>query len=173
MKTNRWITVLLVPMLFVCGCGRGNYRIDYSNVDLAQVSGRITLDGQAVPYAQVFFHDVKMDTNTFGLTDAGGKYKLMFNTQKEGAEPGEKIVRIWTARGGAEFGDKIPKENLGRDKEKIPAAYNRSSELTAVIVSSKEKSRQTFDFDLDSTKVAATPATRPTRQPVFDEFEAE
>ena len=133
----------------------------------------MTLDGQPVPYAQVFFHDVEFDTITFGLTDAGGRYKLMFNSLKEGAEPGNKIVRIWTAHGGLEFGEKIPRENLGRGKEKIPAAYNRSSELTATIVSSKEKSRQTFDFDLDSKKVAAAPPGRPTRQPAFDELEPE
>ena len=177
MKTNRIlnpsVVVCLSTMLFLCGCSRGTYRIDYSNVDLAQVSGRVTLDGQGVPYAQVFFHDVDLDTITFGLTDTNGKYKLMFNTQKEGAESGKKNVRIWTARGGIEFGDKIPKENLGRDKEKIPAAYNRSSELTVTIVSSKEKSRQTFDFDLDSKKVAVNQPSRLTRQPAFDEFEPE
>jgi hypothetical protein len=137
------------------------------------VSGRITLDGQPVPFAQVFFHDVKMDTNTFGLTDASGKYQLMFNSEKAGVEPGEKIVRIWTARGGLEFKDKIPKENLGRNKEKIPAVYNRSSELKATIVSPKEKNRQTFDFDLDSKKTTQQVKGKSSKQAINDEFEAE
>ncbi len=166
------ICVFLVAMGVTNGCSSG-YRIDYSNVDLAQVSGRVTMDKEPIPYAQVMFHDAKFDTITFGLTDVNGKYRLMFNSEKEGAEPGEKIVRIWTARGGMEFKDKIPKENLGRDKEKIPAAYNRLSELKATILSSKDKSKQTFDFDLDSKKVASQQKSKTTRQPLFDEFEAE
>jgi hypothetical protein len=36
MKTYRWIIAILATTLFVCGCGKGNYRIDYSNVDLAK-----------------------------------------------------------------------------------------------------------------------------------------
>jgi hypothetical protein len=152
------------------GCSRG-HRIDYSHVDLAQVSGCVTMDHQPVPFAQVLFHDVRYDTVTFGLTDRNGKYRLMFNSEKEGAEPGEKIVRIWTARGGLEFKGKIPPENLGRGKEKIPGAYNRNSVLNVTVLSSREKPGQTFDFELDSAR--QEPEKKSKSQKTFDEFSAE
>ena len=87
---------------------------------------------------------------SFGLTDQNGRYKLMFNTSRPGIEPGEKKVQIWTARGGIEFRDQIPSENLGRGKERVPARYNRKTELVRTVLSSKEKRSQTFDFELDS-----------------------
>jgi hypothetical protein len=170
---NQMVIISRLTMICLCGCSGGTHRIDYSNVDLAQVSGRVTLDGQPLPYAQVMFHDTKLETITFGLTDTNGKYQLMFNSEKAGAEPGEKIVRIWTARGGLEFKDKIPKENLGRDKEKVPAAYNRSSELLVTILSTKEKSRQAFDFDLDSNKIAEKQQGNSKKPSRFDEFAPE
>ena len=133
------------------GCSNdARAKIDYSNVDLAECSGQITLDGQPLPYAQVFFEDVKLGMISFGLTDQNGRYQLMFNTAKPGIEPGEKKVQIWTARGGIEFRDQIPPENLGRGKERVPARYNRKTELVRTVLSSKEKRSQTFDFELDS-----------------------
>ena len=141
------LSVLLI------GCsGDGRRMIDYSNVDLADCSGVITLDGQPLAYAQVFFRDVERDVHSFALTDQKGRYRLMFNTyDKAGIEPGEKQVQIWTARGGAEFAGKIPAENLGRGKERVPERYNRKSELLRTVVSSKEKRAQTFNFDLESS----------------------
>ena len=150
---NRYFVILpLTLLVLLLGCARdGRSMIDYSNVDLAEVSGVITLDGQPLPYAQVYFRDVERDVLSFALTDRNGRYKLMFNTYKSGIEPGEKAVQIWTARGGPEFVGKIPPENLGRGKERIPERYNRRTELLKTIVSAKEKRSQTFDFDLDSS----------------------
>jgi hypothetical protein len=124
--------------------------IDYSDVDLVHGSGRITLDGQPLPYAQIFFEDIEKATTAFGLTDKNGRYVLMFNSAKEGVEAGNKRIQIWTARGGVEFRDEIPKENLGRGKERIPDRYNRKTELLCTVLSSKEKQTQIFDFELES-----------------------
>jgi len=125
--------------------------IDYSNVDLAEVSGIITLDGQPLPYAQVYFRDVERDVISFALTDQRGRYRLMFNTHRSGIEPGEKAVQIWTARGGPEFAGRIPPKNLGRGNERVPERYNRRTELVRTVVSSKEQRSQTFDFHLESS----------------------
>jgi hypothetical protein len=94
--------------------------IDYSNVDLVHGSGRITLDGQPLPYVQVFSKILKKQQTAFGLTDQDGRYTLIFNSAKEGVEAGNKRIQIWTARGGVEFRDKIPKKNLGHGKERVP-----------------------------------------------------
>ncbi|MGL4594405.1 MAG: carboxypeptidase-like regulatory domain-containing protein [Thermoguttaceae bacterium] len=138
------------------GCfGHPHSMIDYSDVDLVDGKGRITLDGEPLPLAQVFFEDVKNGTLAFALTDSDGRYSLMFNSLKSGVEAGEKQVRIWTARGGIEFRDKIPRENLGRSKERVPQKYNSKSELFRTVLSSKESRSQTFDFELDSKGVIA------------------
>jgi hypothetical protein len=143
---------ILMMMLFglAIGCSDHHSMIDYSGVDLVKGSGRITLDGQPLPFAQVFFEDVEKGTTAFALTDENGKFTLMFNSAKEGVEAGNKRVQIWTARGGVEFRDKIPKENLGRSKERVPDRYNRKTELLCTVLSSKEQRTQIFDFELES-----------------------
>ncbi|MDR1491376.1 MAG: carboxypeptidase-like regulatory domain-containing protein [Planctomycetaceae bacterium] len=144
-------TLFAVLLVGTIGCSYDHHsRIDYSHVDLVHGSGRITLDGQPLPYAQVFFEDIEKATTAFGLTDENGKYVLMFNSVKEGVEAGNKRVQIWTARGGVEFRDKIPKENLGRGKERVPDRYNRKTELVRTVLSSKEQRTQKFDFELES-----------------------
>ncbi|MDR1383763.1 MAG: carboxypeptidase-like regulatory domain-containing protein [Planctomycetaceae bacterium] len=155
-------TLFVLLLIWTIGCPTNHHaRIDYSNVDLIHGSGRITLDGQPLPYAQVFFEDVEKATLAFGLTDENGRYSLMFNSVKEGVEAGNKRVQIWTARGGIEFRDKIPNENLGRGKERVPDRYNRKTELFRTVVSSKEQRTQTFDFELES-KGRITPDLVPT-----------
>ncbi len=139
----------LLTIVLLTGCSSRSM-IDYSGVDLVDGSGVITLDGQPLAYAQVFFEDVKNGTLAFALTDEAGRYHLMFNSEKSGVEAGEKRVQIWTARGGVEFKDTIPKENLGRGKERVPDRYNRKTELVRTVLSSKEKRSQKFDFELES-----------------------
>jgi hypothetical protein len=144
-------TLFAVLLVGTVACSHDHHaRIDYSHVDLVHGSGRITLDGQPLPYAQVFFEDIEKATTAFGLTDENGRYVLMFNSVKEGIEAGNKRVQIWTARGGIEFRDEIPKENLGRGKERVPDRYNRKTELVCTVLSSKEQRTQKFDFDLES-----------------------
>jgi hypothetical protein len=143
--------LFILSFVLAAGCSQNHHSmIDYSGVDLVHGSGRITLDGQPLPYAQVFFEDIENATIAFGLTDKDGRYTLMFNSVKEGVEAGNKRIQIWTARGGIEFRDKIPKENLGHGKERVPNKYNRKTELLRTVLSSKEQRKQIFDFELES-----------------------
>jgi hypothetical protein len=67
----------LNALFFLCGCSGETYRIDYGNVDLAPISGHVTLDGQPSPLRAGVFHDVDMATIILGLTDTNGRYKLI------------------------------------------------------------------------------------------------
>src|SRR6266550_1132156 len=80
-----WLTLLSACLL---GCGaRG---------DLASVRGKVTLDGQPLPDAFVVFAPTKKGTTSYGRTDAGGNYEMMFTDYQKGAWIGENSVRIST-----------------------------------------------------------------------------
>jgi hypothetical protein len=123
---------------------------DYSTVELAQVSGTVTLDGKPLSGVTVLF-EASDKTTAFGTTDAGGAYVLQFNTEKAGVTPGEKIVRI---RGGG-FGEEADAAE-GSEEEGaapspaassgVPACYNSDSKLKATVASGS----QTMNFDLKS-----------------------
>lgn len=86
-------------MLFACslavaiaGCGDG--------MGLTNVSGVVTLDGKPVPDATVTFIP-KGETESspsYGTTDAGGYYSLMFSRDREGVMPGTYDVTIETEK---------------------------------------------------------------------------
>ena len=66
----------------------------------------------------------------------------MYDSERTGCPPGPKTVRITTAgveEEGADPDNPVP-------GEKIPAAYNRESKLTADV----SASNKSFDFDLKS-----------------------
>src|SRR2546423_4385941 len=107
-----------VPPLFLlatfvaglCGCG--------SRSDLAAVHGKVTLDDQPLPDAFVVFAPTAHGTTSYGRTDAGGNYEMMFTDSEKGAWIGENLVRISTG-------------DLGRGggpgpKERVPIAYNEA-----------------------------------------------
>lgn len=130
--------------VLVSGCG-GPLATDYSGLGLVEVSGTVTLDGDALPGATVIF-EADDQTYSYGTTDGAGRYELMFNSEKSGVLPGPKIVRITMGPVGEES-DIEPDE--GEDSPapppmEIPARYNTRSELTADV----SAERRRFDFDL-------------------------
>ncbi len=145
---------LATPLLWVCG-GLGlimqmsgcesRIRTDYSSLDLAEVSGMMTLDGIPLYGATVQF--VAADgTYSAGLTNERGEYTLMFNSEKAGVLTGPKTVRIVTGSSeGDGESDEVPAHSSG-SAEFVPDCYNRDSRLTADVVPGS----QTFDFDLTS-----------------------
>jgi len=113
------------------GCG--------SRGDLASVRGKVTLDGQPLANAFVVFAPTKKGTTSYGRTDSGGNYEMMFTDTEKGAWIGENSVRIST-------GDLGPGGGPG-PKERVPNVYNETSTLTAEVKSGGN----TFNFDLKST----------------------
>ena len=138
---------LLLPACFGCD---GRPKADYSKLDLAEVTGTITLDGEPLPNARIKFEN-EGGGYSYGLTDSSGTYRLMFNTEKSGIQPGPKTVRIFTVGGGPEFsqnsGEAVEEDpDAKTDQEIVPDKYNTNSELEETV----ESGSQTIDFQLTS-----------------------
>jgi hypothetical protein len=127
--------VAAVGVLVAAGCGSAGWGPDYSGVELVEVNGRITLDGQPLPGAELLF--VAADGCwSSGLTDPDGRYRLRFDSNRFGTPPGPKLVRIHArpvtidAAGEAQELEGLD-DSLPRDP--LPACYNSRSRLSAEI----------------------------------------
>ena len=140
----------LLSILLTSGCSN-SLETDYSDLNLATVSGMVTLDDEPLAGARVIFESADL-TYSYGVTDSSGSYSLMFNSEQEGVTPGDKIVRIsmGSALEESETGEGDESESDGEvtaSEIRIPERYNRDSELTEVV----EPGSQTIDFELSST----------------------
>ena len=137
--------------------------IDYSKVELVSVSGKVTLDGNPVPYAVVTFESVDTVSFSGGVADESGYYELRFDTNKMGVPPGKKLVQIGTARkilgissdseagdaAAEESGDGEPGDDLREQAsrvEAVPECYHKDSKLFVTV----DDSSSVFNFDLKS-----------------------
>ncbi|QDT40746.1 hypothetical protein Pan241w_08040 [Gimesia alba] len=139
--------VLSLSLLILsAGCG-GSINADYSKLDLLDVSGNVTLDGQPLSGATVAF-EAPDGTFSSGVTDENGAFTLMFNTEKSGCLPGDKIVRI-QVKTDAENPDEESEgegSTANQPQIKIPEQYNKKSTLEATV----DANHTTFEFDLKS-----------------------
>jgi len=140
----------IITSAVVNGCG-DPFDVDYGDLNLATVSGTVTLDDKPLAGARVIFESPDQ-TYSYGITDNSGSYTLMFNSEQNGVTPGEKVVRI--TMGGAL--DEPESEDVDEsDSEEpsvpsgvaIPERYNRKSTLAETVASGS----QSFDFELKST----------------------
>lgn len=149
-----FLSVQMMALILLCGCSSG-INTDYTNLNLATVSGTVTLDEEPLFGALVTF-EAPDQTYSYGITDATGSYSLMFNSEQEGVTPGEKIIRITigTAADETDDADETGNGNETADGDEqlpevnfsIPARYNSESELTQVV----KTGSQTIDFNLVS-----------------------
>lgn len=135
-------------LILTTGCG-GSINADYSQLDLVDVSGKVTLDGKPLAGATVAF-EANDGTFSSGVTNDNGDFDLMFNTEKSGCLTGDKIVRI-QFKGDSENPDEESEEEreVGQEfksKIKIPEQYNKKSNLEVTVDSDHTK----FNFDLKS-----------------------
>ncbi len=147
----------LLVSLVLSGCS-GGPGTDYSQVELLNVSGIVTLDGEPLPNAVVTFVNPETDTFSYGLTDRSGQYSLQFDIVRSGCTPGAKRVEISTTRSilglnSAEEGAAPDGEESGEGaepapkiQELVPLRYNQKSELTVEVSASS----RTHDFALNS-----------------------
>jgi hypothetical protein len=132
--SGAWIQPLLVAVIVLVGslgCG--------SRGDLGSVRGKVTLDGQPLPNAFVVYAPTTKGTTSYGRTDAGGNYEMMFTDSEKGAWIGENSVRISTGDLGS--------GGAPGPKERVPIVYNQESTLKADV----KRGSNTFDFDLKSS----------------------
>ncbi len=141
---------LMLACVFVTlglGCSSG-LDPDYGKLGLVDVSGTVTLDGSPLSGVQVVFEESPFIYSS-GVTDANGRYSLMFDSRKSGIVPGEKTVRIkpgapQTENKGGEGDD--PDLKSAKAVSAIPDCYNKNS-ILKVKVNQSDKS---FDFQLKS-----------------------
>ncbi len=91
---------------------------------LAPVSGRVTLDGEAVGSTTVMFQPEASGSPSYGATDQDGRYVLGYKRGQQGAMIGWHIVRI--------LPDKTIPGPDGKPMKRphpIPAQYSSGSEL--------------------------------------------
>lgn len=130
--TRLFSCIALFSITLLLGCGGTN----------EGVTGTVTLDGQPLPDAEVVFTPQEGGRPASAMTDAEGKYDLVYTINETGAPAGKYIVRIRASK--TETGED------GRDvntPEVVPAKYNQNSELVAEV---KEGESNQFDFELES-----------------------
>ena len=135
-SSNRIVTVLLVVFLplGLAGCGSGGG----DGPELGTVTGKVTLDGEALPNAVVMFSPEGAPPS-FATTNSSGKYTLRYSAGREGVPLGKCRVRINTFSDGTD-------EGRPAGPEKVPTKYNNQTELTAEVKAGANE----FDFPLDS-----------------------
>jgi hypothetical protein len=120
----RWFFALALAL--AAGCGQG---------DVAPVSGRVTLNGQPLPHANISFQpvspgpSVRPDTaGSAGRTDADGHFTLrLIDPDRDGALVGKHVVTITTATSAtgdnsAAKGERVPKSwRDGSQQFDVPA----------------------------------------------------
>ncbi len=111
-----WFALLFGVVILGCGGGRS---------DLGRVSGMVTLDGQPLPNATVIFQPDAAGPASYGLTDSQGLYTMMYDHSTRGAVIGPHTVRITTFQEG----DSDAEPPIPAAPEKLPAKFNRTSEL--------------------------------------------
>lgn len=107
--------------------------------DLGTVTGVVTMDGTPFEGALVSFAPTE-GRSSQGVTDAEGKYELLYIGNTKGAKVGSHKVHITTYIAD----DSDP--DARNIKETIPAKYHKDSTLTAEV----KKGKNTFDFPLES-----------------------
>lgn len=125
MKAGRLLGLLA---LFSAGCGGASF---------APVSGKVTLNGKALPNATVVFQPEggkEPGPGSSGTTDAEGKYELKVSTddKKPGAAVGKHSVSI-TAYSGDAGGPESSAPAVGGGvlrKALLPEEYNAKTKLT-------------------------------------------
>lgn len=137
---NQWsLTNFLVLGLLVIAAGCGT-----PGPEIADVSGKVTMDGQPLAGASVVF--VPVGGRPAGAaTDAEGNYVLNFTRGRKGAIPGESRVQISTK--SDPYTDESGKPVPGKP-ETVPAEYNSNSTLTFTV---QPGERNVANFDLKSS----------------------
>jgi hypothetical protein len=113
------LAVLVSLVTGTSGCG--------NSYQLADVSGRVTMDGEPLADATVSFVHSE-GPSSFGRTDADGRYTLETVADGErGALVGTHVVRVNVSHGGDAESDELVTPPEGA---LIPPRYNTESNLT-------------------------------------------
>lgn len=149
-RTSRVITWTVCSTALAVGCAIGP-SADYSELELLNVGGQITLDDEPLENATVRLESPDT-TYSYAVTDARGNYTLMLNSEQAGVTAGPKVVRITSLPTPESNQSEIEELEEGdappaaTGLERVPACYNQASELQVEIT----ESNRNLDFHLNS-----------------------
>jgi hypothetical protein len=109
--------------------------------ETAPVRGVVTLDGQPVSMARIYFSPQDGGQTSEGLTDPDGRYELRYKRDVMGARLGQHKVVITT------YEEPTREDDLtvsGGVPERIPAKYNQQTTLEKEVVAGEN----VIDFSL-------------------------
>jgi hypothetical protein len=118
--------VLGLVVVLAIGCGGSKF---------APVSGKVTLDGQPLPNAEVSFQPIAAEgsieagVGSSAKTDENGQFTLKTATGQNGAVVGKHVVRISAKSAQVEERDERLPRGGPRLEDKVPPKYNAASEL--------------------------------------------
>lgn len=142
-----FLLVLVGILLCPLGCSSSD------QPELGQVTGTITLDGKPLPGVAVVFQP-ENGRPARGVTNAEGKYELVYIRQTKGTKVGPNRVEVAPSEEGEESeGEEVGEgesqtatKKSKSTKMSVPARYNTKSELKVDVKSGSN----TFDFQLES-----------------------
>ncbi len=118
--------------IFLAGCG---------NPEFAQVKGLVTMDGQPLKEAQVWF-ECSGHRAALGVTDEAGRYEVRSSGKQMGAPIGRNTVRVETSLW---YDDGTPIKGAII----VPTKYRENSELAADVVAGDNE----LNFALEGGKI--------------------
>ena len=116
--------------LSLCGCGGD------ALPSLGQVQGTVTLDGQPIEAAFVYFKAMGA-AGSSASTNASGQYKLRFIGRHDGAVVGQHEVTVT-----------VPADSAAESEEEQPAR----ARATATYQRTVEPDENEFDFSLNQSR---------------------
>jgi hypothetical protein len=136
LKTSQRLLIAALCGLLM-GCGT-------SGPQLSEVKGKVTVDGKAVPRAEVsFVPEAAGGSPSLGKTDAEGNYRLAFTQDRFGALIGKHKVTITSKKISP---NEMPDTGEPVDTAFVPIPKKYQSTLTAEV----KTSANVIDFELDS-----------------------
>lgn len=131
MRASKGLTAL-APIALLVGCG-GEFQ-------MAPVSGVVTLDGEPLANASLYFQPQRTGSGpivgppSIGVTDEEGRFRLRAQTNDTGAVVGEHRVSISTFESRM-----VDPQNSDRvevvSEERVPPRYRAPSQLTFTVPS--------------------------------------
>ena len=149
-SANCWRIAVLGTVVLFAGCSS-----PLGDVELGQVSGKVTLDGKPLADASVNFtpEDKKAKGST-AITDAEGNYTLRYISGYDGAAVGthkveiRKVETVALPGGGA--------EPATTERQIVAEKYNSQTTLSADV----KAGSNTFDFEVESVPAGAAKSPR-------------
>ncbi|MFN8706466.1 MAG: carboxypeptidase regulatory-like domain-containing protein [Planctomyces sp.] len=132
--------LLMMMALLITGCGG-------ADVDLVDVNGTVTLNGEPLAGAGVIFQPVGGGRSSFGRKDENGHFDLLYVEGKTGALPGEHLVLV-SARVEPDRDSSDSARQAGRP-ETVPKKINADTTLRAEL---QPGSDAELEFNLSSNE---------------------